>query len=128
MSSRLRRVLFLAEFPAAVALLLLTGVLRIESSYFFTAEIWEVILSYGARVGIIAVGMTLLMISGEFDLSVYGTAVLTPIVAYILWFDHVNIWIGLAAGLLASAGVGLLNALVTLKAGIPSLITTLGTG
>lgn len=124
----LRRLFTLSEFPAIVAMLVLIAGLRVASPYFFAGEIWEVILSFGARVGIVAAGMGLLMLSGEFDLSVYGTAVLTPIVAFVMYDQGYDIWVGAAVGLGAAALVGVLNAAITLKGGIPSLITTLGTG
>ena len=78
-------------------------------------------------VGIIALGQTFLMISGEFDLSVGSTAGLCAIVC-----SHMmaNLGWGIApailAGLATGAAVGLVNSFVVLKMGVPAFIATLG--
>ena len=78
-------------------------------------------------VGIIALGQTFLMISGEFDLSVGSTAGLCAIVCSHLM---ANLGWGIApailAGLATGAVVGLVNSFVVLKMGVPAFIATLG--
>ena len=78
-------------------------------------------------VGIIALGQTFLMISGEFDLSVGSTAGLCAIVCSHLM---ANLGWGIApaivAGLVTGAVVGLVNSFVVLKMGVPAFIATLG--
>jgi len=97
------------------------------SPAFSTAGFWSVILSLASRIGTIAAGMTLLICSREFDLSVGSVFALVPIIAFVLAEMGVDIWVGVLVGMVASVLCGLLNGFVTVRLGIPSLITTLGT-
>ncbi|HTV12542.1 MAG TPA: ABC transporter permease [Acidimicrobiales bacterium] len=78
-------------------------------------------------LGITAIGVGVLMVAGEFDLSVGSNFIFSSIVMAMLigqgWDPFVAALFGLAIG----AGIGLLNGLITLWLRIPSLITTLGT-
>ena len=79
-------------------------------------------------LGILALGVGLLMVAGEFDLSVGSVFGLTTYVLAIVYTDWE--WPLYAALLAAGAtglAAGLVNGLITVKAGIPSFITTLGT-
>jgi simple sugar transport system permease protein len=125
----LRRIVFLLEFPSIVAAVVVALSLSVFSPHFFwTSQIWEVILSYGGRVGLVGAGVCILMTAGELDLSVYSVATFTPIVAFSLWGSGLNIWVAAVVALLFAGAVGLLNSQITLRGGITSFITTLGTG
>src|ERR1700730_4721046 len=79
-----------------------------------------------AAITIVAVGMTLVIINGEIDLSVGATVSLTGALAAVLMS---NGWPMLAAVLVAlavGAGVGAFNGLVTAYIGVPSFLVTLG--
>lgn len=80
-------------------------------------------------LGIVSVGVGVLMIAGEFDLSVGANYTLSAIVmASLVTQDQ---WSPFAAGAVALAigtVIGLVNAGVTLLARIPSFIVTLGAG
>jgi ribose transport system permease protein len=89
------------------------------------ASLYEIVQAM-AFAGIVAVGQTMLIVAGEFDLSVGSTACLTSIVAALLMtqgnLDPVlSMVIGLAVGCL----VGLINATLVLRARIPSFIATI---
>jgi ribose transport system permease protein len=78
-------------------------------------------------IGVIAMGMTFLMISGAFDLSVGATAGLSAIVcSYVMVRMHLPVSVGILAGLGTGALVGLVNSFVVLKLGVPAFIATLG--
>jgi len=80
------------------------------------------------ELGIVALGVGLLMISGEFDLSVGTTYTFTAIVmATLVTENGVNAWAALTVALAIGVGIGILNAIVTFGLGIPSFIATLGT-
>ena len=94
---------------------------------FLTDNAFSSILTSQAVPGIMAIGITLLMISGEFDLSVgsiMGVASLAFLYAVVSGF-HVLTAVGI--GLLSGCAMGCLNGLLLVWTGIPSFIITLGT-
>lgn len=78
-------------------------------------------------VGIVALGVGLLMVAGEFDLSVGANAVFSSIVVAQLAGNGMSFWLAALIGLIVGAGIGLLNGVLTLALHIPSFISTLGT-
>ncbi|WP_105567275.1 ABC transporter permease [Microbacterium halophytorum] len=84
---------------------------------------------YGAStVGIMALGVSLLMIGGEFDLST-GVAVISSALSaslFVYWFGT-NVWVGVFVGLIFSLGVGFINGWLLLKTKLASFIVTLST-
>jgi simple sugar transport system permease protein len=85
------------------------------------------ISTVASTIAIVSVGVTMLMISGDFDLSVGQNFAFTPIIWAVLFVSNgVNEWLALAIALTCGASVGLINGLVTTAFGIPSFITTLG--
>lgn len=78
-------------------------------------------------IGFIALGIGLLMISGEFDLSVGSVYTFTSIIAATLVNDlSVSAWIAAPAVIAIGALIGLGNGLITLRFAMPSFIVTLG--
>jgi len=121
------RLLASPELTSLFVLIVLMAVFQAMSGDMFTnGEISGVAVNM-ATVGTIAVGVTLLMISGEFDLSVETTAALAGIVmAELVVNDHLNVWLATVAALALSATIGLLNGVLTVIFRIPSFIATLG--
>lgn len=79
------------------------------------------------ELGIVAVGVGLLMISGEFDLSVGTTYTLTAIVMATLVTDRgMSPWLAMLVALVLGTVIGLINAAITFLLKIPSFIATLG--
>ena len=76
--------------------------------------------------GILACGITLILIGGGFDLSIGATAALSGMAAAAV-FIRLGIPIGVACALFASLLAGLVNGLLVAKVGINPLIATLGT-
>jgi len=110
------------------ALLLLGAFLTVTTPYFLTQTNLLNIARQMAIVAIMAVGMTYLVISREFDLSVGSTYGLSGIVAGTLVLKlGLDIWIVVPIVLLLGALIGLINGLMVTKVGIPSFIVTLGT-
>ena len=85
------------------------------------------ILTRSAVIGIIACGVSLLMIAGEFDISVGSVMVLAIYVFTGLTKLGFSPPVAMNGALLAGAAAGLVNGLITLLLNIPSFITTLGT-
>jgi ribose transport system permease protein len=97
------------------------------SPYFFTYSNATNILTNVAVIGIVAMGQSLAVISGGFDLSVAGTLPLGAVVYAILINMGVPIPVAMLAVVVVGAAVGLVNGLIITKGKINPLIVTLGT-
>jgi simple sugar transport system permease protein len=84
------------------------------------------ILGLLPETALVAVGVTLLMICGEFDLSVGSVFALMPMTMAVLFVGGVPFWPAVFAGLLVCAAIGFVNGYITIRFDIPSFITTLG--
>jgi simple sugar transport system permease protein len=84
---------------------------------------------YGAStIGIMAVGVSLLMIGGEFDLSTGVAVISSALMASLFsWYFSTNVWVGVALALVMSLGVGFINGWILIKTKLPSFIVTLAT-
>jgi simple sugar transport system permease protein len=84
-------------------------------------------LQVAANIGIIASPVTLLLVAGEFDLSV-GTMVGAAGIAVAFPVVHFGwpLWAGLANGLFVAIIIGCVNGVLTVRLGIPSFLATLG--
>ena len=78
------------------------------------------------EVGAVTIGFAMLMICGEFDLSVGSVFAIMPMSIALMLNAGVAFWPAFAVGVLICAIIGFLNAFITLKFDIPSFITTLG--
>ncbi len=97
------------------------------ASSFLTPFALSNILTFASVNGLIVLGVAMLMISGEFDLSVGSTLAVSGYVFALLLNAGTAPLVAVAAALVASALLGLVNGLVVTRTGIPSFITTLGT-
>ncbi len=84
------------------------------------------ILYQASFVAIIAVPMTLVLISGNFDLSVAATAAISA-ASVLLLSDTIGIYPAMAVALLAGAAIGLVNGAIVQGLGINAFIVTLAT-
>ncbi len=91
----------------------------------FLTGLAPTLLKDGAQYGLLAIGEAMLMITGEIDLSVpkiYSTVPFVVLFASGFLPFPLAVLVGLAAGAL----IGMVNGIVTVKFGVPSLIVTLG--
>jgi ribose/xylose/arabinose/galactoside ABC-type transport system permease subunit len=77
-------------------------------------------------LAVLALGVGLLMISGEFDLSVGAIYTFCAIVMATLVQDGMSAFVAAPIALLVGAAIGFSNGLLTLALAIPSFIVTLG--
>lgn len=127
----MRRLLKLSlqkpELASALLLLLLVIVFQVRSdNVFLSANNIRGILGILPETALVAVGVTLLMICGEFDLSVGSVFALMPMTMAVLVVGGWPFWIAVLAGLGLCAVIGFLNGWITIRFDIPSFITTLG--
>lgn len=94
--------------------------------HFFTSYNIINLLVQVSLNGVIACGMTFALIAAEFDLSV-GSVMACSGIIMVLLIPELGFFGGVAAALLASALMGLINGLLVSKARINSFIATLGT-
>jgi len=123
-----RRIAVNREMGPALALLILVLFFQFQShGKFLTAGSLSAVAALSASVGIVSLGVTMLMIAGEFDLSVSATFALAPIIAGTVFRElgWPLIW-GIVLALAIVSLVGLLNGVITALAGVPSFIVTLG--
>lgn len=78
-------------------------------------------------VGLMALGLTFVVIAGEIDISVASTLAVSVVVLGQLYQGGANVWLAAAAGLLVATGLGLVNGVLVGVVGLPSLAVTLGT-
>jgi simple sugar transport system permease protein len=115
------------ELASAMLLLLLILLFQIRSDgVFLSVNNIRGVLGLLPETALVAVGVTLLMISGEFDLSVGSVFALMPMTMAVLVVGGWPFWVAVAAALVVCALIGFLNGWITIRFDIPSFITTLG--
>jgi simple sugar transport system permease protein len=115
------------ELAPGLGLLFVVLFFTLQTENFWSSETMTAVSSVASTIAVVAVGVTILMISGEFDLSVGQNFAFTPIVWALLFVsDGINQWVSLIAALGLAGIVGIINGLVTTVFGIPSFIATLG--
>ena len=100
----------------------------IQPGAFSKAESWSPVMLYTFAYAIIGCGMTILLVSGGFDLSVGSVMAFSGMVAGMAMNDLGLHWIlAVIIGLASGALIGLLNGTVVAKLKINPFITTLAT-
>lgn len=128
LSPRYARLFAIQELGVVVAGVLIAIVFAFLSPEFLTADSASPILASATQFGIVGMGVTVLMIAGEFDLSVASAYSLCPLVMALLWVKlGLNVSVSLIASLLLGLAIGLINGLATELLGLPSFIITLAT-
>ncbi|HVO38055.1 MAG TPA: ABC transporter permease [Spirochaetia bacterium] len=102
------------------------SIFSLVSHGFFSGDMLNVIFLTGAELGTITIGLTLLMISGEIDLSVASVFVFSDYMVMALSGAGVPLLVSALIALSFGAAAGLLNGFLTLRFRIPSFVVTLG--
>jgi simple sugar transport system permease protein len=85
-------------------------------------------MNAAAPLGILAVAVALLMIGGEFDLSVGSVIGVSGMTVMLLTVEAGwSLGPAIAAALLLGAAIGMANGLLVVRTGVPSFLVTLGT-
>lgn len=108
------------------ALVLLVIVAQILYSGFLDWSNIKILLSQNAPLGIVAVGMTFVMIAGGFDLSVGAIYALGAVVYALVAKDQPLFFAG-ASAILIGLACGLVNGILVSRLRINAFIATLGT-
>ena len=125
------RVFGLREMGVYYALVALVFIIAVLTAYLGRSNYLSVlnltnIVYQSSLVAIMAVAMTVVLISGNFDLSVASVAALAGVLL-IGNADVIGFWPAAALALAAGIGLGLLNGIIVEFVGINAFIVTLGT-
>ncbi|GIF03735.1 ABC transporter permease [Actinoplanes siamensis] len=125
---RLRALLGRPEVGALAAAIVIFLFFLLVAPSFRSAASFLTVLYQSSTIGIVAVGVGLLMIGGEFDLSAGVVPVSAGLVnSMFCWYFGVNLWVGAVLSLVFCLLVGFLNGWLVMRTGIPSFLITLGT-
>ncbi|MDZ7706744.1 MAG: ABC transporter permease [Trueperaceae bacterium] len=103
------------------------AVFAMLSPHFLSTGNISNVLAFSPELGMIALGMTVLMTSGEFDLSVGSVFGFTPIVMWTLFNEGVMpLAPAFVIALAVAAAVGFVNGWFVTRLRIPSFLVTLG--
>jgi len=100
----------------------------INPVFFGNADALASVLRDAARFGVMAVGMSFVIINRDLDLSVGSTVGLVAVVfsmAVAPSFYNFSPWIGIVAGLVVGVGIGLINGVLVTYLRVPAFIATL---
>ena len=115
-------------FVVAVVLLLYFGI-RYNSTFVSQTNLSNLLSNTAAPIIIIAIGEVFLLICGEIDLSAGFVFTFAPfLMHYLIDFYGVPVVAAIILSLLFGVVVGWVNGFLTVSMGLPSFITTLGTG
>ena len=109
-----------------VVLLILVVYLSITNEFFLTEINIKNIFVQASILGIVAFGVTLVIISAELDLSVGSGVALVSVVAALIMKSSGSIPLGLVAGVGTGLAIGIVNGLVVAWLRVPSFIATFG--
>jgi simple sugar transport system permease protein len=112
----------------AIAVILFVYFWASGTSHFFSHGSFVNIAQYMGPYVIIGIGLVLVMVCGEIDLSVGFVWTLSPFVMHFFVDSGLPTVLAIVVTVLVCSVIGLVNGVVTTVFGVPSLITTLGTG
>jgi ribose transport system permease protein len=114
------------RFGLVFSFLLLCAVLSFLSDRFLTLDNAVNVLRQSTINGIIAVGMTYVILTAGIDLSVGAVLALCTVVTADLLQKGVPVPLAMTAGLGLGAGLGLVNGMIITRARVPPFVATLG--
>lgn len=116
----------LGPLPVVVGILVIWGIFQILNPFFLSPRNLVNLTMDAAPVGIIAVGIVLVLLLGEIDLSVGSVSGLSAAILAVLFVGQ-GWWVGFAIGVAVGVGVliGLVYGLMYTTFGVPSFVVTL---
>jgi hypothetical protein len=115
------------ELAGLALLIILLAVFQVKSNgVLLSVENVRGVMGLLPEMALVAIGVTILMICGEFDLSVGSVFALMPMSMAVILNSGVPFAAAVLLGLAICAVIGFINGYVTLQFSIPSFITTLG--
>src|ERR1700745_2729186 len=120
-----RRVSWETILAALLAIAIVGG--GILNKDFLTPENWTNLLANFVEIALLALPLSLIVITKEIDLSVASILGLSSSLLGLLWEQKVSMPLGIVVCLLVGAAAGALNGYLIVRFGLPSLAVTIGT-
>jgi ribose transport system permease protein len=119
-----------SRYATLIALAVMITVFAIRSpNAFFTLDNFLNVLNQSSLTALIAGGLTVALIVGEFDLSIgYSASLAGVLVAGLMGQQGLSIAAAVTVVVAVGASIGAVNGLLVAKAGINSVVATLGIG
>jgi ribose transport system permease protein len=111
-------------YLAIIAIVVICSILIPD---FLSKANWTAILTSMVLVVVLALGVTFVLTAGEIDISMGAILSVTPTIFAVLLSKGMPLIVALILGIVATLVLGFLNGLITIKFGVPSFISTLGT-
>lgn len=118
---------FLMRRSTGVAMLLILLVLGLRANLFFAFDNLMDVLKQGGVLSMIAMGITVVLIAGGFDMGAGATVQLICNLAAGMILAGTSPWLTIPMGIVAGLAVGAFNALLVVVINIPTFVATLGT-
>ena len=116
------------EFAVAVALIVLVIIFSAINPSFLKPGNLFAILRGGAFIGVMAVGVAWVLLSGTFDLSTGAVAGMAAIITSgLIVYEGWPIILSIVCGMLCGMIIGLVNYFLVFKTHIPAFLATIGT-
>ena len=120
------RIFRFRELGLLVALIVLGIIISLASPYFLVPQNLFNILRQVSVIAILAIGETLVLITGGIDLSIGSLVSMTGIIAAYCLGVGLSPWVAIPIGILSGTIAGLINGLVITRLKVNSFIATLG--
>lgn len=125
-ASRLRRMFLTREAGLVILLLAVVALFwALEPSTRQARVYWDLLREISPNL-IAAIGVTMLMLAGEFDLSIGSMLAVTGVTTIVVFNGTDNMWLGILAGLATGPIVGGIHGYLVTRQKMNSLVTTLG--
>src|ERR687896_1126538 len=116
----------LAELRVVLVLAVIWAIFYTQEERFLSSVNLTNLVLQATAVGLVAVGVTLVLLLGEIDLSVGAVSGLcAAIMAVLIEQEGWSPYLGIAAGVLAGTAIGLFQGSVFTRFAIPSFVVTL---
>jgi D-xylose transport system permease protein len=116
----------LAELRVVLVLAVIWAIFYTQEDRFLSSVNLTNLVLQATAVGLVAIGVTLVLLLGEIDLSVGAVSGLcAAIVAVLVEQEGWSPYLGIAAGIAAGTAIGLFQGSVFTRFGIPSFVVTL---
>ncbi len=116
----------LGSIPVVAGLIVIFAVFQTLNPTFLTSGNLTMLATQCAAIGIIAMGIVLVLLLGEIDLSVGSVSGLSAAIMAVQCVQHsVPLWVSILISLAAGLGIGLVYGLLFTRFGVPSFVITL---